>query len=369
MKKRAYIGLDVHKNSITMAMFAGNSKQEDFVIKLPNDRSKLIRQIKKLTKDYHVKVAYEAGGCGYSIYRHLAKAGIECMVVAPSLIPEDRKRIKTDKRDALKLANYLRAGLLTPVNVVDEDLEQDRDLIRFRESRVKEQTRVKQYILSFLLRKGIQYDEPGNWSQGFMNWLRNLELPVKDKLLLNRYVAHYQYNKSLVQELDLEIEELSQTDRYRGLAMIIRAFRGLNTLTAMTILTHVPDLRSFHSPAQLSSYVGITPAESSSGDSVRRGSITKTGSNLLRKALTIAAQQYTKPDRIGYATRQKRRDLSPAMTALIEKADRRCRKRYCALTAQGKHTNKAKVAVARELVSFIWEAAMIYNGGEVNEVA
>lgn len=162
MKKMAWVGLDVHKSSITIALVEAGSGTEKFVQKIGGGINPLMKLLKNLELEYSLRVCYEAGCYGFTIYRKLTKANIECVVVAPSLIPTDNKKVKTDKIDAVKLAKYLRAGLLTPVNVPDATLENDRDLIRFRVAQVNEQTRIKQQILSFLLRKGIEYPEQIN---------------------------------------------------------------------------------------------------------------------------------------------------------------------------------------------------------------
>jgi transposase len=327
-KKIAYLGLDVHKNSITMAFFVEQRQDEEFTKKITNDPNSLLKLIKKLSEDYFLRVCYEASGCGFTIYRKLIKHGIDCIVVAPSLIPTDHKKVKTDKIDARKLAIYLRSGLLTAINVPDERQERDRDLIRFRIFQTNELVRIKQAICAFLLRKGIDYTESTPFTKGFLNFIGMVELPYDDRLMLNRLIGHYNYQDSLVNELTDDIEKLSQTAAYKEQSAILCGFRGIQTLTAMTLLTHIPDFRAFPHPSKLMSYIGLTSKEYSSGDKVIKSGITKQGSSILRKALVIAAQQYNKAENTGRHLLTKRDGLPSSVIALVQKADRRCKSKY-----------------------------------------
>ena len=366
--KIAWIGLDVHKNSITLALVEAGSGNEKFVQKLPNNPNQLIKLLRKLEENYNLRVCYEAGPCGYGIYRKLTEAGIDCTVVAPSLIPVDNKKVKTDRMDAIKLAKFSRSGLLTAINVPDARLENDRDLIRLRASQVKELTRIKQQILAFLLRKDIKYPDKPGWSYKFENWLATVEIDNhQDRVMLHRYLNHYNYQKRFVQELTLEIEELSQSENYSEISKILRGFRGVETITAMTILTHVPDFRTFPGPRNFMSFIGLTPGEYSSGESRKGRGITKTGNTLLRKAFISIGQHYSMRDTVGGSLRLRRNHLPAPILALVQRTDRRCRKRYFALLSRGKHTNAVKTAVAREAAGFIWEAMMHYYGGECRQ--
>jgi len=368
-KRIAYLGLDVHKNSITMALFVKQRKEEEFIKKVANNPKSFLKLIKKLDKEYHLHVCYEASGCGYSIYRKLTRLGIDCIVVAPSLIPTDNKKVKTDKIDAKKLGIYLRAGLLTAINVPDEQQERDRDLIRFRIFQTNELVRIKQAICAFLLRKGINYTDTKPFTQKYINFIGTIDLPYDDRLMLNRLIGHYNYQKTLVNELTDDIEKLSQTDRYKEKCDILCGFRGIQTITAMTLLTHIPDFRAFPHPSKLTSYIGLTSKENSSGDKVIKSGITKQGSSILRKALVLAAQQYNRAEKTGRHMLRKRKGLSSPITALVQKSDRRCKNKYFRLINKGKNNNVAKTAVARELVSFIWEAMIVYYQGELKEAS
>jgi len=372
MTKIAYIGLDVHKNSITAAMLLPYKNDYEFVKKIPNYISKLKKLLKPLSQKYDLLICYEAGCCGYKIYRELTKIGYNCIVAAPSLIPRDNKRVKTDKLDARKLALYLRSGILRPVNVPDETLEMDRDLVRFRYYQAQNLTKIKTQIKSFLLRKSIKYDahdKSGSWGKDFLIWLETMELPSNDRSMLNKYMHHFHYQNKFVDELNHDLLELSRTDKFIDQVAILRAFRGIDTNTAMVLLTHIPDFRSFPNPKNLSSYAGLTQSERSSAENKRQFGITKTGNKLLRNALVSAAQHYSKANKVGYGLRLNRKKLHSSISSVIDRADRRCRKKYYKMIFSGKHTNKAKTAVAREIVCFVWEAMMIYHGNELRAIS
>lgn len=368
-KKHAYLGLDVHKKSITLALIVGNCHTEEFVRKISNNTKYLLKILNELSESYNMQICYEASGCGYKIYRTLDRAGYHCIVVAPSLIPRNGKKVKTDRLDAIKLARYMRSGLLTPVTVPDEQTECDRDLIRMRAFQVRELARIKQAILAFLLRKGIDYQAQSGWTKKFIAFLYGIELSLKDRALLNRYLSHYSYQKQLVDELTQDVEELAKSEIYNDMVSILRGFRGIDYLGAMTILTHIPDFRMFPHPKKLRSYIGLTPGEVSSGDREHRTGITKAGNRLLRTTFIIAAQQYVKGNHVGRTLRERREGLPSPIIALTNRADRRCRKRYYSMIVQGKCTNKAKTAVARELAGFIWDAMMYYYQNGMHSAA
>lgn len=368
MKKQiAYLGLDVHKKTITLALFVGQSKEAELTREIRNNLKDLIKIVKSFHEKYSLRTCYEAGGCGFRIYRKLLDLGIDCIVVAPSLIPREGKKLKTDKIDATKLAKYLRAGLLSAINVPDENLERDRDLIRFREFQVRALVRIKQSILAFLLRKGINFEEGGYFSKLFLDWAYKLELPAADKMVLTKQLNHYSYQQKLVDELSDDIEKLAMTDFYKARVDILIGFRGIRVLTAMKILTHIPDFRAFPHPKKLMSYFGITSDERSSGEKQVQTGISKRGNSLLRKSIVIAAQSYTRTFTQTAENRRIRQKLPSEIIDVIQRADNRCWKRFLRLTSAGKHTNVAKVSVARELVGFIWEAMMHYYNGELAE--
>jgi len=299
----------------------------------------------------------------------MQKNGFDCMVAAPSLIPKDNKKVKNDRLDAIKLAVYLRAGILTPIAVPGEEKERDRDLVRFRVFQVNELVRIKQSICAFLLRKGLDYSEYSPFSVKFIDFISTLELHVEDRKMLNKLINHYNYESRLVDELANDIAEMSKTERYKDMCSYLRAFRGIDTTTAMIILTHIPDFRTFPHPGNLMSYIGLTSGESASAERVQHYGITKKGNGILRKAIILAAQQYSRANKVGYHLRLKRKGMPSPILAIADRADRRCFKKYYRMLARNKKPNVAKTAVARELVGFIWEAMMYHYQGELKEVS
>jgi len=196
-----------------------------------------------------------------------------------------------------------------------------------------------------------------------------MELPEKDRSILNKYMHHFQYQNAFINELNNDLLELSQTDKYKEQVAILRAFRGIDTNTALVILTHIPDFRSFSNAKYLSSYVGLTQKERSSGETKKYLSITKSGNLMLRNAFISAAQHYSKANKVGVELRLNRRKLHSSISSVIDRADRRCRKKYWKLVYAGKHTNKAKTAVAREIVCFVWETIMLYHNNKLIAVS
>ena len=213
MKTIAYVGLDVHKDSITAALITINARECEFTKKLPHAFSKIKTFLKELSNQYDLRICYEAGCTGFKLYRELIKSGFSCTVIAPSSMPRNSKKVKTDKIDARKLAEYFKNGQLQPVNVPDEDMEIDKDLVRFREIQVKNTTRVKLQIKSFLLRKGIQYENQ-SWTKQFLDFLGTLELNQNDRATLDMYLGHLNYQSKLVEELTQELKNLAMTERY-----------------------------------------------------------------------------------------------------------------------------------------------------------
>jgi transposase len=368
MKTIAYVGLDVHKDSITAALIKISARECEFTRKLPNTVSKVRSFLKELGEDYELRICYEAGCTGFKLYRELIKAGFSCTVIAPSSVPRNNRKVKTDKIDARRLAEYFKNGQLSPVTVPDEDLEMDKDLVRFREVQVKNTTRVKLQIKSFLLRKGIQYENQ-SWTKQFLDFLGTLELDRKDRATLDMYLGHLNYQSKLVEELTQELKVISMSERYQEQVRILCAFRGIDVVTAMTIMTHISDFRTFANPQKLSAYAGVVPGEYSSGDSRTSLGITKQGNSLLRKAFVSAAQHFTHADKTGENLRRQRDKLPANIRSIVDRSDRRCKKVLYKLIHKGKHINKAKTATARELIGFIWEAMITYYGGEIKESA
>ena len=356
-----WVGLDTHKSSITVAvLMPGREKPiewrqgtSDGAIK------KLRRKLVKLADGQEIRCCYEAGPCGFWLKRHLESDGdIICEVIAPSMTPTKAgDRVKTDRRDARKLAEWLRAGLLTEVIPPTPAEEALRDLCRCRDSIRRSRQQARQRLTGFLLRYGIVYRQGRHWTRTHLRWLRKLtfEQPAQASAF-EQYLALVELLDERYKAAEQELMSVADDDPHRELIGHLRCFHGIDTVTAITVLAELYQLGRFASPRQLMSYLGLTPSESSSGDRQRRGGITKAGNTHVRRVLVEASKHYRHWPRASYGLRKRRENQPTRVVAIAEKAQRRLYRRYRRLTESGKPPNVASVAVARELVGFIWSA-------------
>jgi len=352
-----YVGLDVHKDTIVLAARKGDERSEwlleaTFVVE--DGLNKLIKCLKKLTKHGVVKCCYEASGAGFVIQRLLTDSGFECEVIASSLIPsKPGDKRKTDRLDARRLADYYRSGLLTPIAVPSKELEAARGVVRCRQAIRSKVTQSKNQLTKFLQTKGWAYRDGTAWTTKHRTWLAQLKFNDSlDKFTFDEYLSMLQYLEQRLKDLDAKLEELANT-LFRKPVDILRGFRGVQTLTAMVLVTELGDLRRFPTPRHVMSYVGLTPSVSQSGESRNRSSrITKAGSARCRHVVVQAAWNYIRKPQLASSLKSRQKD-SPAW--LIEqswKAQNRLFERFKHLESTiGK--NKAIVAVARELVGFL----------------
>lgn len=357
VERSTVVGLDVHKKDIVVAMLLPDAG-EAVTWTVANEPRAVRRLAKKLKRQARggIRSAYEAGPCGYVLKRQLEAEGVPCAVVAPSLIPSaPGDRIKTDRRDARKLGEMLRAGLLTEVHPPSEEEEAVRDLCRCREDVKQDLTRSRQRLGKFLLRKGLRYGLGHAWTQRHRRWLWSLELEHRAaQAALQEYLLSIEQLEGRLRELDATIGEIAESEPYRERLGWLRCFRGIDTLSAMTILAELHDFRRFTSARQLMSYLGLVPSEHSSGESTRRGGITKTGNAHVRRILIEAAWHYRHPPRVGVVLR-KRREAQPAeIIAIADRAMRRLHRRHWRLLSMNKPPQKVVTAVARELTGFLW---------------
>lgn len=358
MKKgTTYVGMDVHKRSIAVAVrWPGGGEVE--VRTLPNEPRAVGRWARRMKREVlgPIRCAYEAGPCGYSLQRQLWAEGIECQVIAPSLIPrKPGERIKTDRRDARKLAEYLQGGLLTEVHPPTPEAEAVRDLCRAREDAKEDQMRARHRLSKFLLRRGLIYGKGKAWSLAHQRWLRGLRLDhPADQATFDAYCLALDQTQERVRTIEVQLDEWSKTEPYAQPVARLRCFHGIDTTTAMTLVTELHDFRRFRNPRQLMAYLGLVPGENSSGDRTQRGGITKAGNGHARRVLIESAWHYRHQPRAS-ATLRKRREGQPArVIAIADRAHQRLSRRYRRLTERGKPHNKVVVAVARELVGFLW---------------
>lgn len=358
MKKFSkHAALDVHKETIAVGLADASGGAPRFfgeIANTPEAVAKLVRQQKK--GGGRISWCYEAGPCGYVIYRQLSALGEHCVVVAPSLIPKKAgDRVKTDRRDCLSLARLDRAGELTAVWVPDDAQEALRDLTRAREDMTLLLRQAKQRLLAFLLRHGKSYDGKTKWGRAHMRWLETVNFAhPTSQIVFQEYVDTVKLCAKRVQGLDEQIARASRESMFWPVIESLMALRGINLLTATTVVAEIGDLHRFASASQLMAYLGLVPSEHSSGPKQSRGAITKTGNGHVRRVLVEAAWTYRHPARKS-AHLQRRAERAPeAVQDIAWKAQKRLCQRYRHLTGRGKKTVQACTAVARELAGFIW---------------
>jgi transposase len=356
-KSVLYVGLDVHKMSVDVAIAEPGTGETRYYGRIGGDLDSLDRVTRKLkAKGAKLRFAYEAGPCGYQVYRHLTAQGYSCLVAAPALIPRrPGDRLKNDRRDALALARLLRAGELTPIKVPDPDDEAMRDLTRAREDAISVERRAKQRTAAFLLRHGRVYPGKTTWGRGHWGWLLQqvMDHPAQ-QIVLQEYLDAVREASARVLRLTGQIRELIPQWRRAPLVAAYQALRGVSLIVAVTVVAEVGDLSRFNNPKELMAYLGLVPSEHSSGASVRRGHITKTGNGHARRVLVEAAWAYRLRARVTRPLLQRQEGLPESLRQLAWKAQLRLCARYRRFLARGKAKQTIVTAIARELAAFIW---------------
>ena len=360
-KSIKYVGLDVHKNSIAIAVADfGRTNDVRYWGQIENNMDQLNKVLQKLVENgAELSCVYEAGPCGYGIYRHLTGNGIDCSVIAPSKIPrKSGDRIKNDRRDAISLARLHRAGELTPVYVPRPDDEALRDLVRAREDAQIALRKSKQQLKAFLLRHDIVFSGRSMWSKAFFNWLSTIGMDhPAQQFTLQEYIDTVEHCTSRILRFIERIKYLSEQSCLYPLIKSLQAMRGVSLIVAATMVAELGDLKRFESPDKLMAYLGLVPSESSSGAKVKRGSITKTGNSHVRRVLIEGAHAYRFPARISRVIRKRQEDLPEKICQIAWQAQVRLCKRYKQLFARGKNANVTKTAIAREMAAFSWAIA------------
>lgn len=356
-----YIGLDVHKDTIAVSLASIDGSKPRYYGEIVNTHKAIEKLMKKLNPDGEVfGICYEAGPCGYVLYRQLTQMGHDCIVVAPSLIPmKPGDRVKTDRRDSESLARLHRANELTAVWVPDAEQESMRDLTRAREDMKHLERQSRQRLSAFLLRHGQNYDTgKSKWTKTYFRWLEQIkfEQPIQ-QIVLQEYIDSVTEQQSRVAGLETEMEKALKGWCLAPVVEALMALRGCKLITAMTIMAELGDITRFNSPRQLMAYLGLVPSEYSSGKSTRRGGITKTGNGHVRKVLTESAWSYRFPARKTAHLQRAAKLTSPAVQAIAWKAQKRLCGRYQHLIGRGLIKVKVCTAIARELVGFIWAVA------------
>ncbi len=351
-----HVGLDVHAERIVIATLEGRSN-EPVVRDIPNDAKIIKRTFQRLEKEhYELRCCYEAGPCGFELHRQLTKMGVACDVIAPGLIPvRAGDRVKTDRRDATKLARLFRAGELTSIAVPSADQEAVRDLVRLRDNIRKDLTAARSRLQHFLLRHGRSYHSSKGWTQQYWIWLRAQQFEREcERLTFENYVHEVEHQQARRAEVEGEIERVARAEPYVEPVAKLAALRGISNLGAMALITEIGDFRRFKTPRELMSFIGLVPREHSSGGSVRRGGITKTGNSLVRRVLIDAAWHHRHRPVFGPEARRHLHGQPPETVEYVKKAQTRLCKRYARLVGRGKKPQIAVVAVARELCGFVW---------------
>ena len=361
----AFVAFDTSKlrNAVAIAD-AGRAGEVRFVGEIENTGPATAKLVRKLAAKYErLTFCYEAGPTGYGLYRQIKSLGHECIVVAPSLIPKKPgDRVKTNRRDALSLVKLLRAGELTAVWVPDPRHEAMRDLTRARGAAVEDLRGKGQRVSSFLLRRGLHYPGQKTWTKTHMRWLASLKLEhLEQRIAFEEMLLGVRQAQEQIERLEQAIRAAVPDWSLAALVTALMAMRGIDLISATTLLAEIGDLSRFRTPRELMAYLGLVPSETSTGDTVRRGPITKAGNHRARRTLVECSWSYQHPPRVGKEKQEKVAAAPRAVREIAWKAQCRLTARYRALIRKGKLKTVAVTAVARELAAFIWAISREVN--------
>jgi transposase len=358
MKNVRFIGLDVHAETIAVAVAEPGGEVRSLGT-IPNRAESVGRLIRKLGKPEQLRVCYEAGPTGYVLYWQLSELGVKCEVVAPTLVPvKAGDRVKTDRRDAEKLARCYRAGDLTAVWVPDAAHEALRDLVRARLAAKRDQLRARHRLSKFLLRHGRRAPEGvGAWTERYLEWVKTQHFDhAAQEMTLQDYLHEVEHAAERIVRLERSIDAAIETlpVKMRAVIEALQSLRGIAQVSAVSIMAELGELSRFEHPRQLMGYSGVVSREHSSGERISRGAISKSGNAHLRRIAVEAAWAYRHRPAVGKTLAARQRHSSAAVTALAWKAQNRLHQRYTRLMARGKCKQQVVTAVGRELLGFIW---------------
>ncbi len=357
------IGIDVHKDSYSLSSFTFQGNRHFGQSKIASKSTLVIKYVNRMKAEHggaDVICGYEAGPTGYGLYRDLERAGIPCVIMAPTSMPKAvGNRVKNDRLDAQAIARHLAFGTYSAVHVPTPQDESVKNFTRLRNTRKKALKVAKQNLLAFLLRLGRAYDTGKNyWTQSHFRWLKQQSFDdFVDQETFNEYLQEVHDQQEKVNRYDQRIEEIAQMDTYQENVSRLRCFRGIETHTALSIIAEIGDFSRFANAKQFSAYLGLVPSEDSSGLKEHRGCITKAGNTRLRLLLIEGAKATLRSNIYGQKSKRllaRQKGNDPDVIAYADRANRRLHRVYSRLSARGVHHNKATVAVAREMACFVW---------------
>ena len=356
MLSMAHVGMDVHKRSITVVIYPARGDTPLDRTRLPAEEYAVTGYLARWQQQYDLRCYYEAGPGGYVVYRWLQRRRIACLVAAPSkMLRASGDFVKTDRRDARMLAEQGRNGQLTAVRVPTPEEEAVRGLVRCRETRQRDVLAARQRVLKFLALRGRDYTAGKHWTQAHRGWLGRQQFSGPDAWSYQEYCTDLSYREQRLAEADRQVSAVAQEEAVAPLVRALCCFRGIDTLTAMLVVSETLDFRRFATARQYMSYLGLTCCEASTGETHRRGQITKAGSTRCRRALVEAAWHYRHGPAVGGRLAQRQAGQPAQVIAHAWKAQKRLHKVFHKLAV--KDPRKAAVAVARELAGFLWAVA------------
>jgi transposase len=361
LKSIAYVGIDAHKDTHTICVLPEGSTEPFLRHTYASDKKVIQDAFRALSERYDLRCCYEASSCGFVLHRWLLEIGVFCQVIAPSLTPvRPGEHVKTDKRDALKLSKLYRAGQLTPIRVPSASEESIRRLTRLRETVVRDVARAKIMLGQFLREHGRIFGGKSRWTQSYWKWLRGQTFAAPDDFVFMQYKSLLEFKLASLEQIETHVNDWAQTDTYRDDVRRLCSLRGVGIVSAMILVTEIVDFKRFGSAGALMSFLGLVPRESSSGQHQSRSSITKAGNSRCRRVLVESAWKYAKKPSLCSALKARQEGLPGDLVAHSWKAQQRLYRKYWSITNR-KEKGKAIVAVARELVGFIW-AIMNWSG-------
>jgi transposase len=357
------IGMDVHKKQMTVAVLPPGTARPTQVLTIENHAKAIDRLAKRLTKTGQAVFVYEAGPCGYEVQRQLHHLGCRAVVIAPALTPiRPGDRVKTNRRDAEKLARLYRAGELTEIRIPTREEEAARDLVRAREDALADRLRARHRLSKFLLRQGRLYHDTRAWSKAHHVWLRRQRFEIAlAQQTFEAYLRALEETEARLESLNTQVLEVAQRPAYAGLVQALRCLKGIDTLSAVTLATETQDFQRFPDARAYMKFTGLVCPEDSSADKIRRGSITKAGNAHVRRILVEAAWSYSHHNTTGATITKRRRGCPTAVIQIARRAQDRLHRRFSRLIHRNKLRQVAVVAVARELAGFVWAIAREFS--------